>query len=99
MQWVVHAGIDSIKFSINAGTVQTYKHIHGHDDFDKVLKNLKICHKLKMELNPNLRTIISFIKITLNEHEEEDFRLLVEPYVTDFWCYPLRSSFLIVMIV
>ena len=34
------AGLDSIKFSINAGTRETYKVIHGYDDFDKVIKTI-----------------------------------------------------------
>jgi molybdenum cofactor biosynthesis enzyme MoaA len=38
---VIVAGLDSIKFSINAGTAETYKKIHGHDAFGTVLKNLK----------------------------------------------------------
>jgi molybdenum cofactor biosynthesis enzyme MoaA len=43
---VIDAGIHSIKFSINAGTRETYRLIHGHDAFDQVLENLKICYKL-----------------------------------------------------
>ena len=37
----IDVGLDSIKFSINAGSRETYKIIHGHDDFDTVIKNLK----------------------------------------------------------
>lgn len=37
----VDAGLDSIKFSINAANVQDYAMVHGHNDFEKVLKNVK----------------------------------------------------------
>lgn len=37
---VIEAGIDSIKFSINAGTLESYRFIHGRDDFAIVKKNL-----------------------------------------------------------
>ena len=36
----IEAGLDSIKFSINAGTKESYKLIHGQDDFEKVFNNL-----------------------------------------------------------
>ncbi|MBT5122957.1 MAG: radical SAM protein, partial [Euryarchaeota archaeon] len=39
---VIQAGIDSIKFSINAGYRETYKEIHGRDDFETVITNLKL---------------------------------------------------------
>ena len=35
------AGLDSIKFSINAGTQQSYLEIHGRDDFEKAINALK----------------------------------------------------------
>jgi molybdenum cofactor biosynthesis enzyme MoaA len=37
----IDAGLDSIKFSINAGTKESYKIIHGFDDFEKVKKNVR----------------------------------------------------------
>ena len=38
---VIDAGCDSIKFSINANNKEDFKKVHGYDDFDKVLENLK----------------------------------------------------------
>jgi len=38
---LISAGLDSIKLSINAATRETYKAIHGKDDFDRVVGNLK----------------------------------------------------------
>ncbi|MDD5681325.1 MAG: radical SAM/SPASM domain-containing protein [Candidatus Omnitrophica bacterium] len=38
---LISAGLNSIKFSINAATRETYKLIHGKDDFDRVIENLK----------------------------------------------------------
>ena len=33
----IDAGLDSIKFSINASNREEYKTVHGYDDFDKVI--------------------------------------------------------------
>ena len=41
VQPVLDAGLDSIKFSINAATKESYKIIHGYDDFEKVLANVR----------------------------------------------------------
>lgn len=38
---VMDAGLNSIKFSINADSRETYKLIHGSDDWNKVMANLK----------------------------------------------------------
>ena len=45
------AGLDSIKFSINAGSRETYKLIHGKDDFEKVIKILMIFLLIKRNIN------------------------------------------------
>jgi molybdenum cofactor biosynthesis enzyme MoaA len=66
---VIMAGLNSIKFSINAGTRETYKLVHGHDTFDKVIENLKICYKLKQEVNQKLRIMVSYVVTKQNENE------------------------------
>ena len=43
-------GIDSIKFSINAATRESYKIIHGKDDFEKVLKNVDDIYNWKIKI-------------------------------------------------
>jgi len=51
---VVDAGLNSIKFSINAGTKDTYKVVHGIDDFDLVLENLLFCSEYRKKKSFNL---------------------------------------------
>ncbi len=43
----LQAGLDSLKFSINACSREEYKLVHGRDDFDKVLKNIGAAIELK----------------------------------------------------
>ena len=41
MEKAINNGLDSIKFSIHGGTNETYLKIHGKNDFERVIKNLK----------------------------------------------------------
>lgn len=80
---VIDAGMDSIKFSINAGSKETYKLIHGHDDWDKVMANLKFISDYRKSLDRQLRLFISFIVTNKNAHETEAFRTSMRPLVDD----------------
>jgi molybdenum cofactor biosynthesis enzyme MoaA len=83
LKGIIEAGLHSIKFSINAGTRETYKLVHGCDAFDKVIENLKTCHKLKQELNQKLRIMVSYVVTKQNENEIEQLKEIVKPYITD----------------
>ncbi len=67
------AGLDSIKFSINAGTRETYKVIHGYDDFDKVIKNIDDIYNYKFKNKINLELYGSFVITNLTFNEKENF--------------------------
>ena len=69
----INSGLDSIKFSINAGTRESYKIIHGYDDFDKVIKNIKDIHKYKLKNNIKLEMYGSFVITNLTINEKENF--------------------------
>jgi len=83
----IKAGLDSIKFSIDAGTNKTYALIHyGKNNvgsLDRVLNNLKICFELKEKLNKKMKIIVGYVLIKQNELELETLRELVEPYITE----------------
>ncbi|MCP4351310.1 MAG: radical SAM protein [Desulfobacterales bacterium] len=69
---VIDAGLDSIKFSINAGTPETYLKVHGKDDWDRVITNLKFADQYREEKNLNLKLAISYVSFPYNQHEKED---------------------------
>lgn len=56
---VIDAGLDSIKFSINGTDRTTYELIHGRDDFDRVMENLKYTYGYKKELKRPLNVFVS----------------------------------------
>lgn len=51
------AGLDSIKFSINAGTRETYRKIHGADDFDNVISALKFSAQYRAEKKKDFKIL------------------------------------------
>jgi hypothetical protein len=94
----IKAGLDSIKFSIDAGTNKTHALIHygndnngGSDSLDKVLNNLKICFDLKEKLNKKMKIFVGYAITKQNEHELEILKELVNPYITE----PIMVGFMI----
>ena len=69
MKRVIEAGLDSIKFSINAASRESYFKIHGKDDFLKVKENVEWLRIYLDETRFNLKTFISFVKCNYNKDE------------------------------
>ena len=89
MAAVIDAGIDSIKFSINAGDRETYLKVHGNDHFDRVLEHLRFASTYRgAGKKPYLA--ISFVVTRDNEHTVEALRELTRELVDEF--IPLRET-------
>jgi len=90
---IIKAGLDSIKFSINAGTREKYKNIHNCDRFEEVISNVKWLQNYKKEKNiDNLRTCVSSILIPGDELELQEFKQEISQYVDDFYFLPLYNQ-------
>lgn len=76
-------GVNSIKFSINAGSRESYRKVHGRDDYEKVMDNLKYCHMFREKNNLKYRILTSFVVTPLTVHEMRDQYEAVKPYVDD----------------
>lgn len=68
---VIESGLDSIKFSINAGTKENYKMIHGKDDFDIVIENLKYIADYRKKNNKKFKIYVSLIVTKYTENEKK----------------------------
>jgi len=90
---VIEAGLDSLKFSVNAGTPASYAKMHGVDCFDRVFKNIKNMHTY-MRVNglKSPRTCVSSIFSETHEDELEDFRAMISQYVDEFYYLPLYNQ-------
>lgn len=75
------AGLDSIKFSINAVNKEDYLKTHLSDDFELVINNLKNLINLKKTLFPNHKiSISSVIKMGQSELENNFRKILGSDY-------------------
>lgn len=72
---VLDAGLDSIKFSINGTNRGNYNFIHGKDDFELVLSNLKKTYEYKKLKNPLLRVYVS---VAVTKYIEDTLDIFVE---------------------
>ena len=87
LERLFEAGLDSIKFSINAGTEETYKHIHGKDDFNKVVNALMFASEYRRSNNSNFKIYVSCVGIKENKAELEQLKNKVSPYCDEILFY------------
>ena len=64
---VIDAGCDSIKFSINAHNREDFKSVHGYDDFDKVISNLKWIFNYRNEKKVKMGIYVSSVSNSKTE--------------------------------
>lgn len=90
---IIKSGLDSLKFSMNAGEKQRYKKMHGIDLFDKVIDNIKWVDNYKKENNLKTpRTCVSSIFINKYKNELDNFKEYISQYVDDFYYLPLYNQ-------
>ena len=79
----VEAGLDSIKFSVNAGTRETYKLIHGSDDFLAVVDNIKQIDDFRKSSPLNLQLLGSCVLTKASANEKEAHNNIFGKYLDD----------------
>lgn len=82
IQNIIKSGIDSVKFSINAGNREMYKIIHGKDEFEKAISNLKEFYLNRVNNKPYIA--VSFVKTKQNSKTANELRELVNKYIDEF---------------
>ena len=76
---VINAGLDSIKFSINAPTRKLYEFIHGHDDFDAVVEHLKYLGKYREETGKDYKIYTTMIVTRFTEELQDYYHEVFDP--------------------
>jgi MoaA/NifB/PqqE/SkfB family radical SAM enzyme len=93
MKPIINAGLDSIKFSINAPTAKLYEEMHDVDNFELVINNIKNLHHYLINNKINsLRTCVSSIYDEKYAKEYESFKAEISQYVDDFYYLPLYNQ-------
>ena len=88
----VDAGLDSIKFSINAGSKETYKLIHGKNDFEQVISNVTNLNKYRLENNIKLSIYVSFVVTKYTLHEKELLMSKIREHVDEIGFYEVTTQ-------
>lgn len=81
------AGLDSIKFSINGGSRESYKKIHGRDDFDKAMHALKFSFDYRKTSHKHYKIFVSCVGTIDNYGELEKMRFECEKYCDEVVFY------------
>ena len=92
MKAVIDAGIDSIRFSVNAADRETYKEMHGTDDFDTVLDNIKYMYQYITENEINVATSLSCVITKKTQGIQEQVKNVFSEYVDDILFIPVILS-------
>lgn len=80
---LVESGIDSIKFSVSAGTKESFIFHHGVDQFEKVLNNIKFAFEYRQKNNLNYKLFLFCILTKYNISEKSNIQSIFEKYVDE----------------
>ncbi len=75
---VIDAGLDSLKFSINAPQRKLYEFIHGRDDFDTVVEHLKYLYQYRKESGKNFKIYVTGILTRFTENLQGKYHELFD---------------------
>jgi sulfatase maturation enzyme AslB (radical SAM superfamily) len=89
---LLDAGFSSIKFSINGGNRETYRRIHGRDDFDKVLRNLKFVGEYRRRLPRKIFLGVSFVGMDDSRHTFDELKAAVDEIVDEIIYYEASNQ-------
>jgi len=92
VQLAVANGLSSIKFSINAGTRESYAMIHGRDEFELVLENVRKIDAWRKASGAQLQMLGSFIYTSATKHEIDAHRATFSPYLEDVMYLEAKSQ-------
>lgn len=89
---LLDAGLSSIKFSVNGGDRQTYAAVHGRDDFDKVLANIRFVSEYRQSVSQNVYLGVSFVGMPHTAHTFDKLKTLVTDLVDEIIYYEASNQ-------
>lgn len=89
---LIHAGLRSINFSVNAASAGVHQQVMGMKNYDKVIANIHTALRVREELFPQMRVHVSCVICEENEHEVDTFvRQWRDTAVTQVWLHPVNN--------
>lgn len=92
MKELIDAGLDSIKFSVNAATPEHYIKVHGADDYLIVRENIKNLHKYILENGVNLNVFVSFVKTEITKDDVKKIRKEFTEFVDKVYVFDVETQ-------
>ena len=89
---LLDAGLHSIKFSINGGDRETYKRVHGRDDFEKVLENLLFVSGYRRRVPQKTYLGVSFVGTPDTVESFATLKKSVAPFVDEIIYYEASNQ-------
>ena len=80
---LIDAGLDSMKFSIDAHNQEIYSKVRPGGHIETVFENLRKMDRLRKEKKSNMQLHVLYTISGENEQYVEDFKKIVGPYVDD----------------
>lgn len=89
---LLDAGLSSIKFSVNGGDRQTYHKVHGRDDFERVLENIRFVSAYRRTLARPVYLGVSFVATPDTAATYPKLKLLLTGLVDEFLYYEASNQ-------
>lgn len=89
---VLDAGLSSIKFSVNGGDRETYNAVHGKDDFEKVITNIRFVNDYRKTMSRKVYLGVSFVGMPHTKHTLDNLRKLIGSSVDEVIYYEASNQ-------
>lgn len=89
---LIDAGLNSIKFSVNAGNKEVYKKVHGRDHFDRVIKNIKYVSQYRRENDIKMFLGVSFVGMPETKDTFPELQDTIGEYVDEMIYYEASNQ-------
>ncbi len=88
---VIEAGLDLIRFSLDAFSKEVYDKTGRGDDYEKVKNNILQFIEIKNKINPEIEVYVRMVEMDFNKHEKKDYSKFWEKYADHVQITPLYS--------
>ena len=92
LERVVDAGLNSIKFSINAGNREIYRAIHGKDHFEKAMENLRHVDTYRKATGSPIYLSVSFVVVPENRESFDELDRALSGVVDEIYKHDANNQ-------